>query len=54
MPNISNNVRAEIYDILTDAGIDNPSDIVSEIMNASVVPALEAVYAAGKAEVNNS
>lgn len=53
MPNIINNIRDEIYDILTDAGIDSPSNIVSEIMNASVVPALEAVYAAGKAEANN-
>ena len=53
IPNISNNVRDEIYDILTDAGIDNPTVIVSEIMNASVVPAFEAVYAAGKAKANS-
>lgn len=50
---IEENFRAKIYDILTDAGINSPSDIISEIMNASVVPALEAIYAAGKTEANS-
>ena len=40
MPNISNNDRVDIYASLVDAGISDPSVIISQIMDGSVSPAL--------------
>lgn len=49
MPDITNNVHAEIFCILASAGVPDSSTLATLLIDESIRPALEAMYAAGKA-----